>query len=208
MIAAGEIANWEVLPNDDPRIVSTAQRLVAAAAAVAEQRNIVVVRIDNWFGRRWLGFPKRQYRIRLESWRHVQTIKKFREPIWLVPPFHPHRVLSEKRFELREDGAIWGPFPQVRQLHQLYIDETNRVRSFERTLEPGIYAWFSGHTKLNDRAALMVYTHAGEGTSGWYVEFRRAESWQLSRRTLLGDADWRRLLTIDNLFELMHDEQT
>jgi hypothetical protein len=191
-------AAWEVHPGDDPRFVSCAEKLVAAAAALGAQRDIVVVRIDNWFGLRWLRFPNRQYRGR---WRPlggrphgVLTVKKLREPACFIPPFHPHRVLSEERFELHENGVVQGPFEPREPLHRMYTPKMKRERTFDEACEPGIYAWCSGNTKANDRAALMVYTHAIDGTSAWYAEFRRVDYWRVSRHVPIGNADWCRLL--------------
>lgn len=186
------LAEWEVDARDDARFVGCAQRLVAAAAALGAQRDILVVHIDNWFGVAWLGFTKG----------YVVTHGRYQkgEPYYRIPPFHPNRVLSARRYELREDGVLLGPFQPARSLAQMDTGES--FGSFQKNCEPGIYAWYSGNTKANDRAALMVYTHAIDGTSAWYAEFRRTDGCRLSRRIGIGDADWRRLLEIGGVAEL------
>ncbi|MCC6359115.1 MAG: hypothetical protein IT450_10240 [Phycisphaerales bacterium] len=191
-----DLAKWDVQSGDDPTFLNVATRIVAATAVLAQQRHIVVVRIDDWFGVRWLGFPKRQFRHRRRPG-GLWTTKKLRDPSWYIPPFHPHRVLSEARFELSGDGTVAGPFVPSQLLHQMYAMGVGGERSIATTCEAGVYAWCSGN--MNDRVALMVYIHTADGTSGWYAEFRKVEHWCLSRRTAIGDADWRRLLEIGGI---------
>ncbi|GMU83206.1 MAG: hypothetical protein AMXMBFR47_30770 [Planctomycetota bacterium] len=197
-------AKWNVYPGDDPTFLNFATKIIAAAAALAQHRHIVVVRIDNWFGQGWLGFPKLQFRHRRRPG-GLWTTKKLRKPTWFIPPFHPHRVLSEARFEMSEDGIADGPFELSRPLHHSNGPSTrprltlHGERSFAEACEAGIYAWCSGNTRVNDRAALMVYNRSAEEVSGWYAEFRKVDSWRLSRRKGVNDADWRRMLEVSGV---------
>jgi hypothetical protein len=188
------LAAWRIDEGDDPRFAECALRLIVGAAIVGGQRDIRVLQIDNWFGVRWLGFSKTGIFRR-------QADSNASEPNYCIPPFHPNRVLSDSRYELTEDGTLRGPFPAQRPLHRRYVTEDRSSRSFKQNCDPGVYAWFSSNTRTNDRASLMVYTHSTDGTSAWYVELRKTDAWRLSRRTLIGDADWHRLLAAGAITE-------
>jgi hypothetical protein len=81
----------EILPTDDAAFVDLAGRVIAGAAIEAELREIVVVHIDHWFGRRWLGFSGK---ILGAAGVRSRQLDCSHAP----PPFHPRRVLSARHY--------------------------------------------------------------------------------------------------------------
>src|SRR5262245_49609679 len=72
---------------DDPKFVAWVERVIAGVESRFETDQSYVVKIDNWFGQRWLGF----------SGKAVGALRVCQRRLTL-PPFVPSRVLSQRRF--------------------------------------------------------------------------------------------------------------
>ena len=142
----------------------------SAVRHVVEQHlptNLYLVRIDNWFGERWLGFGGKL----------VGAVGVHPTEL-TIPPFNPNRVRAECAFVRTDDGS----YAQVDGVERLHLDissEANLRRKIRATTESGVFAWFSGNSIANGRGSLLVYTSAKEDAVGWYAGFERKDGWRI-----------------------------
>jgi hypothetical protein len=155
---------------DDIGFVHRVRPITAGALRVVEPREVYVVKIDNWFGDKWLGFSNK-----LVGAVGVQNRKTLR-----VPPFVPSRVRSQRFFVHDANGAyVLANAPQELHLEQTSEDNARRVMS---VVCPDAAAfWWSGDTRRNRRGCLMAYLPTDDGHVGWYAEFQANDAWTLSK---------------------------
>jgi hypothetical protein len=170
---------------DDLDFILLASRLITGTARLAGLRKVVVVRVDYWFGDRWLGFQGK-----FLGAAGVREKPDSPSGHLCVPPFHPHRVRSELCYRLTEEDQARGPFPNEPRLHGWRSSESNLRLTLEKAASPGVFGWYNGDTRSTSQAALMVYTLSADGASGWYASFEKAQTWQLKCRVGIGDAEW------------------
>ena len=73
--------------DDAPDFVFAVERLTEGLLLRDKPRSIILIKIDNWFGSRWLAFSGK-----------VMGAFGFRSNTLTVPPFVPNRVISQGRF--------------------------------------------------------------------------------------------------------------
>lgn len=127
-----------------------------------------MIRIDHWFGPRWLGFCGKLY--------GIAGVRTRRGTARLtVPPFHPHRVQFAREFHLGEGGAFVDRGPDS-SLH----DWRNSHDNINRSMRRGVYGWSSGDTASTGRGAVMVYVVTPHWSTAWYAGFERRTEWCLT----------------------------
>lgn len=134
------------------------RHILAGAVRYARPAYVHIVKLDNWFGPRWLGFAGAdgKHDLHLRWYRLAQ------------PPFAPGRV----RFEigLRRRRAQLEPI-EARRLHASPLDPLETPAFLDEHTPSGLFAWYSGNSLANGRAALMVYTVEREAQQRcWYAE--------------------------------------
>ena len=130
------------------------ERTRAIAIGVAQDyapARLYVIRIDNWFGPRWIGFA---------GTLTVGPVGRF-SPIGMgvhktrlhVPPFVPHRVVAQRVF--------LGPdFEEAVAAEPLHIECPSKEALTRRIAEidkDAAFVWFSGEAETQGRGAVMVY---------------------------------------------------
>jgi hypothetical protein len=149
--------------SDDPGYLNWVEATVVGVEEAISTKQTYVVKIDNWFGKRWLGF----------SGKALGAIGVRKKKLTL-PPFIPTRVVSQRRlFE--------GDFPPGRRkrLHVWQRSGENLQRYTEIILQGSNAFWFSGRTASNDRGSFMAYVSTPDGHWPWYVSLRREETWRV-----------------------------
>src|SRR5882757_1388862 len=126
--------------------------------------SLVLIKVDNWFGPKWLGFSGRALGA-IGVWYKKLTI----------PPFVPNRIVSERRLV-----APTYVETAVRQPIHLNIASRDALRRNVSEVAPGaVLVWFSGDSKKSGRGSLMSYVPAGESYWSWYVGYAKRESWRV-----------------------------
>jgi hypothetical protein len=168
-----------VATSDDPAFVDLAERALNGAAALASAEFLHLVKIDAWFGDRWFTFAgKLLGAVGVHEW----NLK--------VPPFHPHRVLSECRFRLAQP-----PEPVAFQpLHTLRSSASNLENLITRLGNSITLGWYSGNSAESGRGSIMAYSSTAGGPVGWYAGLERAEEWRLVRLLGADERQWARML--------------
>lgn len=88
---------------DDPAFTKFVDGLTAMFAA--QVKTVFLVRVDNWFGPKWLGF---QARVSGAFGVRAQNAATQSGPA-VIPPFKPSRIVSERRFIRGQEQ--WGSDP-------------------------------------------------------------------------------------------------
>lgn len=150
-------------PTDDPQYLEWVDAVITGVDQTLETDLFFVVKIDNWFGKRWLGF----------SGKALGALGVFKKKLTL-PPFIPARVVSQHRFW--QAGTDPG---RKKRLHVWQLSAQNLQRYTEIVLKDASAYWYSGRSASNDRASFMAYVSTPNGHWPWYVSLRRKETWQV-----------------------------
>lgn len=125
---------------DDPEFLTWVEKIIAGVERRFETDQCYVVRINNWFGQRWLGFSGKSL--------GALRISKLR---LTLPPFVPSRVVSQHRF--LSEGTRPGP---QQRLHMWQRSGENLQRYADIVVHEASVFWYSGGTKENNRASFMA----------------------------------------------------
>ena len=144
------------------------KRVDALAIRVASlrPRQIFVVRIDNWFGKRWLGFAGKLL---------GALGVGFPEDL-VVPPFVPNRVVEQACYEL----SAGGEYVPVGSGTPIHIDQrsSDNLRRKVSTLFPdAALIWFSSRSRSNARGTVLAYVPGTGGHEAWFAEFSGGPEW-------------------------------
>lgn len=154
--------------NDDLAFLFRLQHILSGVLRYARPDLAHLVKVDNWFGPRWRGFAG--------SRNGKDTIELDR---LCIPPFAPKRILSERSFR-RDGNHLWRVKP--RSLHEEPAPKSSPYRYLDKDAEPGLFIWYSGNTRCQDRGALMVYeAEASQPQRAWFAEFQQnGTTWTVS----------------------------
>ncbi|HEV7867310.1 MAG TPA: hypothetical protein VGO90_06485 [Chthoniobacteraceae bacterium] len=158
----------ELTGDDDPQFLGLATKLLTAAIASSRPAEVYLIRIDQWFDAKWLQF----------SGKALGAVG-VHSSVLTIPPFHPHRVMSEVRLCSSEEEN-WRPTPAA-PLHIHQSSASNRDRTIARVSRSAIFFWYSSSTLRLDAGSTMLYHSIGEESSSWYAAFRRDPRWRLER---------------------------
>lgn len=130
---------------------------------------LYVVRINEWFGEKWLGFAGKMLGSFGVSYREELR----------VPPFVPSRVVDEICYEL-VDGVYVRVVGRA-ALHIPRSSSSNLRRKMKDVCPGAAIVWFSGQSARNGRGSVMVYVPFAAGHKGWYAEFVANARWSPQR---------------------------
>ncbi len=131
---------------DSAEFMRKVQALVVGVAHDYQPARLYVVRIDNWFGPKWMHFAGK-----------ISVGKHFYAGIHKVtlhvPPFVPHRVVRERVFAgLQYDESIARPPLHIECASMLAL--TRRIADVDKE---AAFVWFSGQSEVQKRGSIMVY---------------------------------------------------
>lgn len=177
MIPRSIRSSWIEAEADDAQpFIERVNLMITSLARQSEPADVAIVKIDNWFSRRWHSFAGKALGA-LPIWRDEETI---------VPPFVPSRVVSQTRFE----GPGYEPGEPLKDLHVWTLSRDALYRRLNRIAPNVLCVWFSAQSASAGRAASMFYVPAGENFHKIYIGWM-AEPWRpevligLSRQELL-----------------------
>lgn len=150
-------------PTDDLKFVQWVETVITGVDEALKTDLFFVVKIDNWFGKRWLGFSGK-----------TLGALGFRKDKLTLPPFIPTRVVSQHRFW--QAGTDPG---RRKRLHVWQRSGENLQRYTDIVLKDASAFWYSGCSAPNGRASFMAYVSTPNGHWPWYVSLRRKQTWQV-----------------------------
>lgn len=133
-------------PGDSNEFMRKVQALVVGVARDYVPARLYVIRVDNWFGPKWMHFAGK-----------VSVGKHFYAGIHKVtlhvPPFVPHRVVAERVFA--------GPdYDETVAMPPLHIECASMLALKRRIADvdkEAAFVWFSGQSEVQKRGSVMVY---------------------------------------------------
>lgn len=146
--------------DDDAEFLTLAERILSGAVAALEVREVYLVRVDNWFDHKWLGWRSR--------WRHGE-LQELR-----IPLFTPNRVSSERRFVRDADSSSWNSVCIPQPLHVRQPGRTALARPIDGVADRAAFIWYSGGTAINQIGSLMLYLSGADGYR-WYASLKKAD---------------------------------
>jgi hypothetical protein len=152
---------------DDEAFCRTVDAIVSGAFGLHQPQSAFVVKVDSWFGPKWLRFSHK-----------VMGAFGVASDDLVVPPFVPARIV-EQIFLTRqgEDYRVSDHEP----VHVSQSSEDNASRKLSRLFPQTAFFWWSGSTIKNARGCLMAYLPSEGGHQSWYAEFKKADRWTVAQ---------------------------
>jgi len=134
------------LQADSAEFMNKVQAFVVGIAGDYEPAHLYLIRIDNWFGPKWMRFAGK-----------ISVGKHFYAGIHKVtlhvPPFVPHRVVAQRVFAGPDyDETIARPPLHIECASMLAL--TRRIADIDKE---AAFVWFSGQSEVQKRGSIMVY---------------------------------------------------
>lgn len=168
-----EIISLQRYQDDDVRFIDWVEAVIGQTIGRTAPEELYVIKIDNWFGRRWLGFAGKVF--------GALGVRKPRNKITL-PPFIPSRVVYEQRFTRRRNSPAYVPAVPIRPLHIRQESGENLQRRLENQVPQAALFWYSGDSKNSGRGSLMAYIPTPEEYLVWYLGASRDAGWKVVER--------------------------
>ena len=149
--------------DDDAAFVMVAQRLIHGAVETNGRCSFYVVKVDNWFGPKWLGFDHKILGI-------AGVFEVDGASPRLVPPFTPSRIVSTRYYAPESPEGFRG---RHATLHRRQTSEDNSRQKLKHIMPADGAFWWSGSSRDNGRGAVMAYLPGLGGHIGWYAGFKR-----------------------------------
>lgn len=152
--------------DDTDAFVAWVSRVVNGVVAASPPAAVHLIQLDHWFDQKWLGF----------SGKALGAVGWWAKDL-TVPPFHPHRVVSEHHHiqdELAGYRAAEAP-----SLHRNQSSSQNLQRRMSRVAPATACFWYTGDATAIGRGALMAYIPGVPEYSAWYVGLvRKEDAWR------------------------------
>ena len=153
--------------DDDERFSAAATAVINGTAHTYHAADVIVVKVDNWFGSKWLGF----------SHKMLGVLSVHRRKDFPIPPFRPSRIVLQQRFARDDDLSPLVEIDFDVPLHVQQESPENSSHLVSRLFPETTLFWWSGRSRSNARGSLMCYFPAEGGHAGWYAGFRHDGRW-------------------------------
>jgi hypothetical protein len=126
---------------------------------------LYVLRINNWFDAKWVGF----------SGKVLGAVPFWQRDVTL-PPFVPNRVESQQYWE--HDSGKFISIDAIKPLHRRQPSNSNLQRRLADVAPGASFIWYSGKTAANSRGSMMVYIADRDSYWTWYAGLKKADEWR------------------------------
>jgi len=172
--------------DDAPDFVRQVEQVANGVIRVHAPETLAVIKIDNFFGSKWLGF----------SGKALGAIGVWFNPsyhpanIVRIPPFVPNRVVSRRRFS----APTYEEIDSGKPIHKRMPSRVALNRTVATAAPQSALVWYSGESKGTGRGAMMAYVQAGDSYWLWYAALGRGESWSVTETLDIKRDDLARLM--------------
>jgi hypothetical protein len=176
---AGVTEFTSTLQGGSAEFMRKVQALVVGVTRDYEPARLYIVRIDNWFGPKWMHFAGK---FTAGKGFAIGVHKK----ILHVPPFVPPRVVAERVFAgPNHEKAVVKPPLHIKCTSELAL--TRRIADVDKE---AAFVWFSSESEIQKRGSIMVYLPVASNpmaqrrenfrrTGAFYIGFsQRERSWE------------------------------
>ncbi len=154
--------------NDDaPEFLAEVQTLTDRLLHAFAPPAIVVIKIDNYFGKKWLHFSGKLHcgRAAVGIWKKSLN----------VPPFVPNRVVSQSAFA----GLAYDEPISTNPIH-IHAESKNALRRYVADVAHGAaIVWYSGQSKKTGQGSMMAHFPTADGYWPLYVHWVNRGSWRV-----------------------------
>ncbi|MBS1802052.1 MAG: hypothetical protein JST28_01735 [Acidobacteria bacterium] len=141
-----------VQPGDSAEFIVKARALAVGVAKNFEPARLYVIRIDNWFGPKWMHFAGKFTAGKRLRGLPTAAIGVHKTRLH-VPPFVPSRVVEQVVFA----GPKYEETLPAKPLHIECPSKQALSRRIEDVDEGAAFVWISGNSEAQKRGAMMVY---------------------------------------------------
>jgi len=131
---------------DSAEFIEKTRAIAIGVAQEYEPARFYVIRIDNWFGPKWMHFAGKF------TAGKGAAIGVHKSPLH-VPPFVPHRVIAERVF-------VGPDYEKIVAVAPLHIEIPSKIALQRRIADidkDAAFVWFSGESEAQKRGSVMVY---------------------------------------------------
>ena len=180
-----------VQPDDAPDFVALVEQALNGIVCRYAPSTVILIKIDNWFGARWLGFAGKFLGLAGVT---LKARDKARAASIRIPPFVPERVVSQRRF-------VAPAFKEVdpgEPVHK-HVPSRTALRRKASVEAPGeTIIWYSGNSKANGRGSLMAYLPLDSSYWPWFVELEKGAHWRITEIRGIKAEDFSNLAQLQN----------
>jgi hypothetical protein len=175
---------------DAAHFIARVDGIMTGSIRGLELPSVWIVRIDNFFDDRWFQFTGKV----------LGALGLARRDPLHVPPFHPHRVVSERFFASENGHYVEAPPPARLHISQHSEDNFKKDRRLSSFGGRAAFLWYSSASLVNGNAAAMSYVVDGENAFAWYATFSASADWRATHTVATDVAQlemFERLASID-----------
>jgi len=142
------LIEFEISTTDDPEFINIVKKIIIGNIIVSSQKKIFIVKVDNWFNHKWLGYAGGYHHLGLN---HTPP-----EDVAL-PPFSENRMESKNYYEFNENSEDHMKLEPPKDIPPYDIQIPEASRRIRKNF-PGVgFFWYSGNTATNNKGSLMGY---------------------------------------------------
>lgn len=168
------LIDLQVEEGDAAEFVRNAEAIARGICRAYRPPELVVLRIDNWFDHKWVGFTGK-----------FMGLMGFWSKKLVIPPFVPNRICWQHRYKFQSSPdryEIVDPGPALHVDHAFHKGMTPKPKRLVATIAPKTaLIWFSGKSEETDHGAVMAYFPLPDGYWTWYAGLTKKDEWQISR---------------------------
>jgi hypothetical protein len=152
---------------DSAEFLEKVRALAVGVALDYKPARLYVIRIDNWFGPKWMHFAgKFTVAKGAAIGVHLTTLH--------VPPFIPHRVVEERVFV----GPTYEETVVAPPLHIECPSKQALLRRIADIDKDAAFLWFSSESEMQKRGAVMIYLPVATDAAFYMGFSQRENSWE------------------------------
>ncbi len=156
--------------NDNPNFILNCEKIIQNRINLWKPTDIFVTRIDNWFDGKWMNYAGSEL--------HAISFWNFQD-ILTIPPFHPNRVESSDFYQKTAEQYVKNK--NQKTLHILQESCKNLKRYISEFSTDGLFIWYSGNSKANERGTLMCYFIRESETLPFFITLSGKKNWDVSQ---------------------------
>jgi hypothetical protein len=160
----------EQMFSDSPAFIARVESFLALAVQT-RPANLILIRIDNWFGERWVGFGGKFSG--LAGIRFMHNL--------VLPPFVPSRVVQQVCYCFSASDQQYVREQCAAPIHIEQASSENLRRFVDVLLPTTALVWFSDKSAEIDRGSVMAYVPSPVGHVASYAEFVADRAWAPTR---------------------------
>ena len=152
----------DIARGDAPEFIGKVDDLLAGLIDQHGPTQLYLIRVDGWFGSRWLKF----------SGKILGALGVARSEL-TVPPFVPSRIVAQHVLSAPDYGLSRTEAP----IHLEQPSTQNLQRRVADLFPDSSFLWFSGDTARNQRGSTMAYIAKPDGYWLWYAGWVDRNPW-------------------------------